>query len=83
VRTSVGRNQRLYRVAPLDYGARLQQTERHRRMHRVARHLERARRRDEGDQAARKVHDSYAAFRERTAAWSRISLRAVLEVREG
>jgi TRAP-type mannitol/chloroaromatic compound transport system substrate-binding protein len=32
---------------------------------------------------ARKVHDSYLAFRERTAAWSRISLRAVLEAREG
>jgi TRAP-type mannitol/chloroaromatic compound transport system substrate-binding protein len=31
---------------------------------------------------ARKVHDSYAAFRDRTAAWSRISLRAVLEARE-
>jgi hypothetical protein len=29
------------------------------------------------------VHDSYLAFRERTAAWSRISLRAVLEAREG
>src|SRR5262245_1403062 len=34
-------------------------------------------------EAARKVHDSYVAFRERTAAWSRISLRAVLEAREG
>jgi TRAP-type mannitol/chloroaromatic compound transport system substrate-binding protein len=32
---------------------------------------------------AKKVHDSYAAFRERTAEWSRISLRAVLEAREG
>ena len=32
---------------------------------------------------ARKVHDSYAAFRERTAAWSRISIKAVLEAREG
>jgi TRAP-type mannitol/chloroaromatic compound transport system substrate-binding protein len=32
---------------------------------------------------ARKVHDSYAAFRERTAAWSRVSIRAVLEAREG
>jgi len=31
---------------------------------------------------ARKVHESYVAFRERTAAWSRISLRAVLEARE-
>jgi TRAP-type mannitol/chloroaromatic compound transport system substrate-binding protein len=29
----------------------------------------------------RKVHESYLAFRERTAAWSRISLRAVLEAR--
>jgi TRAP-type mannitol/chloroaromatic compound transport system substrate-binding protein len=33
--------------------------------------------------AARKVHDSYMAFRERTAAWSRISIKAVLEAREG
>jgi TRAP-type mannitol/chloroaromatic compound transport system substrate-binding protein len=32
---------------------------------------------------ARRVHDSYTAFRERTAAWSRISLKAVLEAREG
>ncbi len=32
---------------------------------------------------ARRVHDSYAAFRERTAAWSRISLQAVLEARAG
>jgi TRAP-type mannitol/chloroaromatic compound transport system substrate-binding protein len=32
---------------------------------------------------ARKVHDSYLAFRDRTAPWSRISLRAVLEAREG
>jgi TRAP-type mannitol/chloroaromatic compound transport system substrate-binding protein len=32
--------------------------------------------------AARKVHDSYVAFHDRTAAWSRISLRAVLEARE-
>ena len=32
---------------------------------------------------ARKVHDSYAAFRERTAPWSRWSIRAVLEAREG
>ena len=30
---------------------------------------------------ARKVHDSYMAFRERVAPWSRISLRAVLEAR--
>ena len=28
---------------------------------------------------ARKVHDSYAASRDRTAAWSRVSIRAVLE----
>jgi TRAP-type mannitol/chloroaromatic compound transport system substrate-binding protein len=33
--------------------------------------------------AAKKVHDSYMAFRERTEAWSRISLKAVLEAREG
>jgi len=32
---------------------------------------------------ARRVHASYTAFRERTAAWSRISLKAVLEAREG
>ena len=32
---------------------------------------------------ARKVHDYYAAFRERTAPWSRVSIRAVLEAREG
>jgi TRAP-type mannitol/chloroaromatic compound transport system substrate-binding protein len=32
---------------------------------------------------ARKVHDSYVAFRERAAAWSRISLKAVLEARDG
>jgi TRAP-type mannitol/chloroaromatic compound transport system substrate-binding protein len=32
---------------------------------------------------ARKVHDSYLAFRERTAQWSRISIKAVLEAREG
>ncbi len=33
--------------------------------------------------AARKVHDSYLAFRERTAEWSRVSIKAVLEAREG
>jgi TRAP-type mannitol/chloroaromatic compound transport system substrate-binding protein len=32
---------------------------------------------------ARKIHDSYLAFRERTAQWSRISIKAVLEAREG
>jgi TRAP-type mannitol/chloroaromatic compound transport system substrate-binding protein len=32
---------------------------------------------------ARKVHDSYLTFRERTGAWSKISLKAVLEAREG
>ena len=32
---------------------------------------------------ARKVHDSYVAFRERAGAWSRISIKAVLEAREG
>jgi TRAP-type mannitol/chloroaromatic compound transport system substrate-binding protein len=31
---------------------------------------------------ARRVHDSYSSFRSRTAAWSRISLKAVLEARE-
>ena len=31
----------------------------------------------------RKVHESYMAFRERAAAWSGISLKAVLESREG
>jgi TRAP-type mannitol/chloroaromatic compound transport system substrate-binding protein len=30
---------------------------------------------------SRKVHDSYVAFRERVSAWSKISLRAVLEAR--
>jgi TRAP-type mannitol/chloroaromatic compound transport system substrate-binding protein len=32
---------------------------------------------------ARKVHDSYMAFREKISAWSRISLQAVLEARQG
>jgi TRAP-type mannitol/chloroaromatic compound transport system substrate-binding protein len=32
---------------------------------------------------ARRVHDSYVAFRERTAPWSRISIKAVMEAREG
>jgi TRAP-type mannitol/chloroaromatic compound transport system substrate-binding protein len=32
---------------------------------------------------ARKVHDSYVAFRDRTAPWSKVSIRAVLEAREG
>jgi TRAP-type mannitol/chloroaromatic compound transport system substrate-binding protein len=32
---------------------------------------------------ARKIHDSYFAFRDRTAAWSRVSIKAVLEAREG
>ncbi len=32
---------------------------------------------------ARKVYDSYVSFRDRAAAWSRISLQAVLEAREG
>jgi TRAP-type mannitol/chloroaromatic compound transport system substrate-binding protein len=35
------------------------------------------------NEAARKIHDSYVAFRERTAAWSNISIKAVLEAREG
>jgi TRAP-type mannitol/chloroaromatic compound transport system substrate-binding protein len=33
--------------------------------------------------AARKVHDSYTAFRDRTAPWSRISIKAVMEARDG
>jgi TRAP-type mannitol/chloroaromatic compound transport system substrate-binding protein len=32
---------------------------------------------------ARKVHDSYTAFRERTSAWSKISIKAVLDGRDG
>jgi len=32
---------------------------------------------------ARKVHDSYVAFRDKVSAWSRISLQAVLAAREG
>jgi TRAP-type mannitol/chloroaromatic compound transport system substrate-binding protein len=32
---------------------------------------------------ARKVHESYTAFRDKIAAWSRISLQAVLEARVG
>jgi len=31
---------------------------------------------------ARRVHDSYMAFRERTAFWSRVSIKAVLDARE-
>jgi TRAP-type mannitol/chloroaromatic compound transport system substrate-binding protein len=31
---------------------------------------------------ARKVHDSYVSFRERAAAWSRISIKSVLDARE-
>ncbi len=31
---------------------------------------------------ARKIHDSYMAFRDRTGAWSRISIQAVLEARQ-
>jgi len=33
--------------------------------------------------AAQKIHDSYGAFRERTGAWSKISLKSVLEARDG
>jgi TRAP-type mannitol/chloroaromatic compound transport system substrate-binding protein len=33
--------------------------------------------------AARQVHDSYMDFRKKISAWSRISLRAVLEARDG
>src|SRR5580692_6697711 len=32
---------------------------------------------------ARKVHDAYMPFRDKIAAWSRISMQAVLEAREG
>ena len=32
---------------------------------------------------ARRIHESYADFRSRTAAWSRVSLKAVLEARDG
>ena len=32
---------------------------------------------------ARKVHESYMAFRDRSSGWSRISLKSVLEAREG
>jgi TRAP-type mannitol/chloroaromatic compound transport system substrate-binding protein len=35
------------------------------------------------NEMARRIHDSYAAFRSRTAPWSRISLKAVLEARDG
>ena len=31
---------------------------------------------------ARRMHASYTAFRERTAAWSHISIKAVLDARE-
>src|SRR5271155_2952535 len=33
--------------------------------------------------AAQKVHDSYVAFRDKISTWSRISLQAVLEARQG
>jgi TRAP-type mannitol/chloroaromatic compound transport system substrate-binding protein len=32
---------------------------------------------------ARRVHESYVGFRERTTPWSRISLKAVLDARDG
>ncbi len=32
---------------------------------------------------AQKIHDSYTAFRDKISIWSRISLQAVLEAREG
>ena len=32
---------------------------------------------------AKRIHASYTAFRERMANWSRISLRAVLQARDG
>jgi TRAP-type mannitol/chloroaromatic compound transport system substrate-binding protein len=37
----------------------------------------------ERGERGRKIHASYMAFRERTAAWSHISIRAVLDAREG
>ena len=33
--------------------------------------------------AAQKVHAAYTAFRDKLPAWSRISLQAVLEARQG
>ncbi len=36
-----------------------------------------------GSAIARKVNDSYVGFRERNTAWSRVSLKAVLDAREG
>jgi TRAP-type mannitol/chloroaromatic compound transport system substrate-binding protein len=36
-----------------------------------------------GSEIARKVQESYVAFRSRSAAWSRMSLKAVLEARDG
>jgi TRAP-type mannitol/chloroaromatic compound transport system substrate-binding protein len=35
------------------------------------------------NEMAQKIHDSYAAFRNRTALWSRVSLKAVLDARDG
>ena len=32
---------------------------------------------------AKRIHDSYVAFRERAAAWSRVSVKGVLDAREG
>ena len=37
----------------------------------------------ERSERARKIHASYLAFRERTGPWSHISIRAVLDAREG
>jgi len=38
---------------------------------------------DLAGEKARKVRDSYLGFRERAAAWSRISLQAVIAARGG
>jgi TRAP-type mannitol/chloroaromatic compound transport system substrate-binding protein len=32
---------------------------------------------------AKRIHDSYSGFRERNSRWSKVSIRAVLEAREG
>ena len=36
-----------------------------------------------GGDKARKVHEIYAAFGERTGPWSRVSIKAALEARDG
>ena len=34
-------------------------------------------------EAAKKIHESYVGFRDRTAPWSKISIKGVLDAREG